>query len=61
VSDIYLLQLQHLITALDVTLHQVRLSMAEEEKAKANTGTGVTHNVSAGAFILLGMDIQGLQ
>jgi hypothetical protein len=35
--------------------------MAEEEKAKAEAGTAVMHDVSAGAFLLLGMDIQLLQ
>jgi hypothetical protein len=45
----------------DVTLQQVRLLMAEEEKARAKAGTGIIHDVSAGAFLLLGMDIQGLQ
>jgi hypothetical protein len=45
----------------DVTLQQVRLQMAEEEKAKAEAGTGIVHDVSATAFLLLGMDIEGLQ
>jgi hypothetical protein len=31
--------------------------MAEEEKAKAEAGTGVVHDITAGAFLLLGMDI----
>jgi len=44
-----------------VTLHQVRLLMAEEEKARAEAGTGNMHDVSAGVFLLLGMDIQVLQ
>jgi hypothetical protein len=35
--------------------------MAEEEKARAEAGSAVVHNVSAGAFLLLGMDIQVLQ
>jgi len=35
--------------------------MAEEEKAKAEAGTSVVHDVTAGAFLLLGMDIQTLQ
>jgi len=35
--------------------------MAEEEKARVEAGTAVTHNVSAGIFLLLGMDIEGLQ
>lgn len=46
---------------LGVTLQQVRLIMAEEEKARAEAGTGIMHDVSAGAFLLLGMDIQVLQ
>lgn len=45
----------------DVTLQQVRLLMAEEEQAKAEAGTAFLHNVSAGAFLLLGMDIEALQ
>ena len=47
-------------TILDITLHQVRL-MAEEEKERAEAGTGITHDVSASAFLLLSMDIQTLQ
>ena len=35
--------------------------MAEEEKEKAEAGTSVLHDVSASAFLLLGMDIQNLQ
>ena len=46
---------------IDVTVQQVRLLMAEEEKAKVDAGTSVIHDISAGAFLLLGMDIQGLQ
>jgi hypothetical protein len=42
-------------------LHQVRLHMAEEEKERADPGTGIIHDVSASAFLLLGMDIQVLQ
>jgi hypothetical protein len=49
------------ICASDVTLQQVRLLMAEEEKRKAETGNSVMHDVSASAFLLLGMDIQCLQ
>ncbi|KIM91411.1 hypothetical protein PILCRDRAFT_607 [Piloderma croceum F 1598] len=45
----------------NVTLQQVRLSMAEEEKARTEAGTGSTHDVTASAFLLLGMDIEGLQ
>jgi hypothetical protein len=35
--------------------------MAEEEKERAEAGTGIVHDVSAGAFLLLGMEIQTLQ
>jgi hypothetical protein len=35
--------------------------MAEEEKARVEAGTGIIHDVSAAAFLLLGMDILGLQ
>jgi hypothetical protein len=49
------------ITPPDVTLQQVRLLLAEEEKDNAEAGTGILHDVSASAFLLLGMDIQGLQ
>jgi hypothetical protein len=35
--------------------------MAEEEKARAEAGTSVMNDVSASAFLLLGMEIQGLQ
>lgn len=45
----------------DVTLQHVRLMMAEEEKARVEAGTGIIHDVSAGAFLLLGMEIQNLQ
>jgi hypothetical protein len=45
----------------DITLQQVRLLMAEEEKARVEAGTGIIHDVSASAFLLLGMDIQCLQ
>lgn len=45
----------------DVTLDQVCLVMAEEEKARAEAGTSLMHDVSAGAFLLLGTDIQNLQ
>jgi hypothetical protein len=45
----------------DVTLAQVRLAMAEEEKEKAEAGTSALHDVSASAFLLLGMDIQNFQ
>ncbi len=58
------LSLLHLLikpTYLDVTLQQVRLLIAEEEKARAEAGTGSMHDVTASAFLLLGMDIEGLQ
>jgi len=35
--------------------------MAEEEKARVEAGTGIICDVSAGAFLLLGMEIQNLQ
>jgi hypothetical protein len=35
--------------------------MAEEEKARAEAGVSIIHDVSAGAFLLLGTEIQGLQ
>jgi hypothetical protein len=46
---------------LDVTLQQVRLLMAEEEKARIEAGMSITHDVSASAFLLLGINIKGLQ
>lgn len=51
--------LTHTVT--DVTLQQVRLIIAEEEKARADAGSSMTHDITAGAFLLLGMDIQNLQ
>jgi hypothetical protein len=45
----------------DVTLAQVRLAMAEEEKEKAEAGMSALHDISASAFLLMGMDIQNLQ
>jgi hypothetical protein len=35
--------------------------MAEEEKERADAGAGNIHDVSAGAFLILGMDIQVVQ
>jgi hypothetical protein len=35
--------------------------LAEEEKVGVEAGTNIMHDVSAGAFLLLGMNIQGLQ
>ena len=46
---------------LDVTLQQVHLLMAQEEKSKAEAGNSIMHDVSSSAFLLLGMDIQCLQ
>lgn len=46
---------------LGITLQQVRLRMAEEEKARAEAGADSIHDVSAGAFLILGMDIQVVQ
>ena len=45
----------------DLTLAQVRLTMAEEEKERAEAGMGALHDVSASAFLLLGMEIQNIQ
>ncbi|KIM82772.1 hypothetical protein PILCRDRAFT_7683 [Piloderma croceum F 1598] len=45
----------------NVTLTQVRLVMAEEEKVRAEEGATYVHDVSAGAFLLLGTEIQNLQ
>jgi len=45
----------------DVTLAQVRLAMAEEEKEKAEASTSALYDVSASGFLLLGMDIQNIQ
>lgn len=45
----------------DKTLDTVHLKMAEEDKKKADAGDGMMPNVSAGAFILLGTEIQVLQ
>lgn len=46
---------------LDVTLDQVRLMMAEEEKKRAEAGDVVLNDVSTGAFLLLGTEIQNPQ
>jgi hypothetical protein len=35
--------------------------MAEEEKVRAEEGATYVHDVSAGAFLLLGIEIQNLQ
>ncbi|KAF7974010.1 hypothetical protein HWV62_13513, partial [Athelia sp. TMB] len=44
-----------------VTLHKIRLLLAEEDKARAEIGNTSVNEVSAAAFICLGMDIQHLQ
>lgn len=44
-----------------MTLDAVRLQMAEEEKARVESGTSFAHEVTAGAFLLLGTEIQNLQ
>lgn len=44
-----------------MTLDAVRLQMAEEEKARVEAGSSFTHEVTAGAFLLLGTEIQNLQ
>ena len=45
----------------EVTLAQVWLVMAEEEKQRAKVGTSTLHDVSGSAFLLLGLDIQNIQ
>jgi hypothetical protein len=45
----------------DLALAQVRLTMAEEEKERAEAGTRALHDVSASTFLLLGMEIQNIQ
>lgn len=35
--------------------------MAEEEKGRVEAGAAIMHDVSPGVFLLLGMDIEGLQ
>jgi hypothetical protein len=35
--------------------------IAQEERAKAEAGNSIMHDVTASAFLLLGMDIQCLQ
>lgn len=42
-------------------LDSVRLKMAEEDKKRADTGDIVMPDVSAAAFLLLGIEIQVLQ
>jgi hypothetical protein len=50
-----------LIVVVDVTLADVRLALAEEEKKKVEEGRIVSHDVSASGFLTLGMDIQAQQ
>jgi hypothetical protein len=45
----------------DVTLAQVRLELAEEDKKRVEEGITVSCDVSASGFLTLGMDIQGQQ
>ncbi|KZP12467.1 hypothetical protein FIBSPDRAFT_961413 [Athelia psychrophila] len=45
----------------NVMLAQVKLVMAEEEKARAEAGLSFVHDVSAGVFLLLGLSIQTAQ
>lgn len=45
----------------DVSLASMRLLLAEENRQEVESGRGVTHEVSPSAFLLLGMEIQGLQ
>ncbi|KIM81446.1 hypothetical protein PILCRDRAFT_53455, partial [Piloderma croceum F 1598] len=49
------------IPALHVTLAQVRLELAEEDKKRVEEGITVSCDVSASGFLTLGMDIQGQQ
>jgi hypothetical protein len=44
-----------------VTLAQVRLTLAEEDKKQVEEGRSTSHNISPSAFLLLGMDLQGVQ
>jgi hypothetical protein len=57
----YILIICLIIFCQDVTLAQVWLSIAEEEKEREEAGTGALHDVSASAFLLLGMNIQNIQ
>jgi hypothetical protein len=47
--------------SLDVTLAQVRLAMAEEEKQRVEDGLSSVQEVGVGAFIIMGLDIQMAQ
>jgi hypothetical protein len=44
-----------------VTLAQVRLTLAEEDKKRVEEGRSTSHNVSPSVFLSLGMNIQELQ
>jgi hypothetical protein len=57
----YILIICLIIFCQDITLAQVRLTIAKEEKERAEAGMDALHNVSASAFLLLGMDIQNIQ
>jgi len=50
-----------LIVVVDVTVAQVRLTLAEEDKKRVKEGRAVPHDVSASVFLSMGMDIQGQQ
>lgn len=50
-----------LIIVVDVTVAQVRLTLAEEDKKRVEEGRAVPHDVSASVFLSMGMDIQGQQ
>lgn len=45
----------------DITLERVRIAMAQEEKTRAEAGTSLMYDISAGSFLLLGLDIQKTQ
>ncbi|KZP22240.1 hypothetical protein FIBSPDRAFT_953081 [Athelia psychrophila] len=51
----------YLLPKSNVTLERVRIVMAEEEKARAEAGTSLMYNVSAGSFLLFGLEIQKAQ
>lgn len=50
----------HTITT-EITLQEVRLMMAEEEKKQVEEGTSVTREVGESAAIVMGMEIQNTQ
>lgn len=43
------------------TLAHTRLALAEEEKIRVDEGQARTYEVSPSTFLLLGIDIQGIQ